>query len=156
MENITSQPETGQSDYQQTTYESINADQVTVTNSGIKQISTQHIQATNCGIGVVQSGTASFTNSGMGVVNSQEVKLSDSGAIVAVSQITNISDSKAGLLISREIHGSKITSIVTIAGKIDAPVETIVDQRGLVLVGIAVGVAFGVVTSLFRYLTKNR
>jgi len=156
MENISSQPELSQSENSHTTYESINADQVNVTDSAIKRVTSQQIHASECGIGMVNSGTASITNSALGAINSQEISVKDSGMIVSASQISTINDSKVGLLFGREIHGSKISSVITIAGKIDAPVETVVEQRSLILVGIAAGVAFGVVTSLFRYLNKNR
>jgi len=156
MENLSSQQESAQTDNSHSTFETINADQVNVTDSVIKRVTTQQIHASECGIGIVNSGTASITNSAMGALNSQEISIKDSGILMSTSQISTINDSKVGLLVGREIHGNKISSVIMIAGKIDGPVETVVDQRGLVMVGIAAGVAFGVVTALFRYLNKNR
>jgi hypothetical protein len=73
---------------------------------------------------------------------------------VMIGQKVILNNHRTGLVITNNVHGGPIRSIFFLAGKSDAPVETIVDQRSVALFGLASGVAMGLVLGLFRLLKR--
>ena len=71
-----------------------------------------------------------------------------------IGQSVTLNDHRTGLVVTREVNGGHIQSVIFLAGTSNAPVETIVDQRSVALFGIATGVAMGLVLSLFRFLKR--
>lgn len=74
---------------------------------------------------------------------------------MVVTQAATLTDSRNGVVISREVTGSQVNAVVLLASQVNGPVETLIDQRGLVLIGIVAGAVLGTVFSLFR-LFKRR
>jgi hypothetical protein len=73
-----------------------------------------------------------------------------------IGQAVALEESRAGLVVSRQVHGGRLSTVVLIAGKVNAPVETIVDSRSIALFGIAMGITFGLVTAIFKLLRPRR
>jgi hypothetical protein len=74
---------------------------------------------------------------------------------VLIGQTAALNDSRTGVMITKEINAAKVQSVIVMAGKINGPVETLVDQRSVALFGVATGVAIGLVFSLFRLLRRR-
>jgi hypothetical protein len=103
----------------------------------------------------VYAESAALRDSAVGYVQAKSVYMEGGGAGMVVASSATLADSRNGLVISREVHGSQVNSVVLLATNVTGPVETLVDQRGLVLIGIVAGAVLGTVFSLFR-LFKRR
>lgn len=74
---------------------------------------------------------------------------------ILVADTASIQRSRSGIIIAREIRGDKLQSVLMIARKTDAPVQTVIDQRSMLLFGLVFGVISGLVLSIFRMLKKE-
>jgi len=129
----------------------VEAQSIDFDNGGVQTVHSQNLNFKNGGILVAHSEMINLSNGGIGVASSQESTVNGNTGIL-VTQSANVNQGQVGLLIARDVQGTKIKSIVMLASDTHAPVETIVDQRSVALFGLAAGVAMGLVFSLFRFL----
>jgi len=60
------------------------------------------------------------------------------------------------VVVAREVHGEALRTVVLLAGRVDGPVETMVDTPRALLAGLAAGIGTGLVLVLFRLLLGRR
>ncbi len=132
----------------------IDSENVDFSNGGIQTVNAQNLFFKNGGILTAHANELNLTDGGIGIASSHEINLTGNAGIL-VGQAATVNEGPIGLLVSREVKGTKIKAVILLAGETHAPVETIVDQRSVALFGLAAGIAMGLVFSLFR-LIKGR
>ncbi len=132
----------------------IDSESVDFSNGGIQMVNAQNLFFKNGGILTAHANELNLSDGGIGIASSHEFNLTGNAGIV-VSQAATVKEGPVGLLVSRDVQGTKIKTVVLLAGETHAPVETMVDQRSVALFGLAAGIAMGMVFSIFR-LFKGR
>jgi hypothetical protein len=118
---------------------SILANSVSIREGIARQVNAQTVTMTNSGIGVMHASSINITNGGSGIVSAEEAKITGN----------------VGVMIGQSVHLNNHRTILFLAGKSDAPVETILDQRSVALFGLTLGIAMGLVLSIFRLLKHS-
>jgi len=138
----------------QCTINQVTAETVDFNNGAIQTVNSHNLTFQNGAVLVVHSNVLNFSNGGIGVASSQESTVNGNIGVL-VSQTAMVNESQTGLMVAREIRGEKIKAVIILAGETHGNVETIVDQRGIALFGLAVGIAISLVFSLFRLLKRS-
>ena len=138
----------------QSNVKSILADSVSIQEGGTLQVNAQTFTATNCGMGIVHASSVNIINGGAGIVSAEEAEITGNVGVM-IGQSVQLNNHTTSLVLAREVHGNHIQSILFLAGRSDAPVETIVDQRSVALFGLSLGIALGLVLSIFRLLKHS-
>lgn len=116
-----------------------------------EQIIADHVTADNSFVGIIHSQAVELNNCIIGIASSHQPNLQ--GAIgVSIGQESILTDSRAGVVVAREVKSNHIQSVLLIAGKVEGPVEVLVDYRSIAIFGAVVGAILGVFFSLFRLL----
>lgn len=138
----------------QCTINQVTAETVDFNNGAIQTVNSHNLTFQNGAVLVAHSNVLNFSNGGIGVASSQESTVNGNIGVL-VSQTAMVNESQTGLMVAREIRGEKIKAVIILAGETHGNVETIVDQRGIALFGLAVGIAISLVFSLFRILKRS-
>jgi hypothetical protein len=131
----------------------VTGETITARNSNIRQATAKVISLTNGGVAIAQGSSIQVTSGGIGICSAADATINGNAGVM-IGQSVNLNDHRTGLVITREVHAGQIHSVIFLAGKSEAPVETIVDQRSVALFGIATGVAMGLVLGLFRMIKR--
>ena len=137
----------------QSSANNVTANTVTIRNSGVRQANGETVTIANSGTGIVQGTNISATNSGLGVCSASEANIQGNVGVM-IGQSVALNNHRTGLVVTRNVTGGHIQSIIFLAGQNHAPVETIVDQRSVTLFGLATGISIGLVLSIFRLLKR--
>lgn len=139
----------------QSNVDEITADDVKMKNSAARNIYAQQATIEESAVAIAQVGTLNATETMIVGASTQEAVVNGTiGALI--SQAATLNDSRSALVISRTIHGSRIQTGVLLAGRVEAPVETMIDTRQAAIFGVAAGVAVGLVLGLFRMFSVRR
>lgn len=173
-------PETGRStrkpSMQQSAYmrnlssESVDAQVVQMHQSGASRVQADLIEATDSFLGEVNTQASNIHRGVTGVIRTNKLTADQgfSGVVtthdavingsvgVTVAQSIRMRESRSGIILAREVHGSKVHTVFLISSRMDAPVETVVEPRSIALFGAAAGLTFAMVYSLFRWLRSKR
>jgi len=133
----------------------VQADSVRLSQCGVGRVEASEARISDSGAGQVFADSVAMRDSAVGLVQAQSVYLDGGGAAIVSAQTTTLNNTRNGFLIAREVHGTQVNAVVLLASRVDGPVETLVDQRGLVLIGIVAGAVLGTVFSLFRLLKRR-
>lgn len=126
---------------------------VTIRNSGVREVNGQTVTIANSGTGVVHGTNISVTNGGLGICSASEANIQGDVGVM-IGQSVALNNHRTGLVVTRDVTGGHIQSIIFLAGQSHVPVETIVDQRSVALFGLATGISIGLVLGLFRLLKR--
>jgi hypothetical protein len=133
----------------------IDADQVDMLDSHANMVDTHSFSARDSFINQAHSETMTLSDSNVGVAYTQEATLGGNiGALF--TQAATLNESRAGLLVAREIHGDRIQSGFFLAGRVDAPVETVIDVRSALIIGATTGVVMGAVLGFIGLLVRRK
>ena len=154
-ENNPGANETSRYDMEEVDQDCVQANSIRLSQCGVGRIDASEAVVSDSGISQVYAETATLRDSVVGFVQANAVELAGSGSGMIVSQAATLANSRNGIVISRDVRGSQINAVLMLAGKVDGPVETLVDQRGLVLIGIVAGAVLGTVFSLFRLFKRH-
>ncbi len=137
----------------QSTVNQVTADTATIRNSNVRQVGGQTVSVTNSVTGVVHGTNINVTNSSLGVCSASEANIQGNVGVM-IGQSVALNNHRTGLVVTRDVTGGHIQSVIFLAGQSHAPVETIVDQRSVALFGLATGISIGLVLSIFRLLKR--
>ena len=133
----------------------VDADQVDLLDSHAHLVDTHSFTASDSLVSQAHAETMTLSNSSVGVAYAQEATISGNvGALF--SDAATLNESHAGLLVAREVHGDRIQSAILLAGQVNAPVETTIDVRSALIIGVAAGAVIGAVLGLFRLLIRRK
>jgi len=131
----------------------VSGNTVTLRDSSVRQINGETISINNSALGVAHGANLHLADSAVGICSATQADLTGNVGVM-VGQSVSFTNHNSGLVIAREVHGNHVHAIIFLAGRSDAPVETIVDQRSVAMFGLATGIAMGLVFSLFRLLKR--
>ena len=131
----------------------VNSTSATIRNSGVRLVNGQSITVSNSGVGIMHGTSVSVSDGGMVICSATDANVNGNVGVM-IGQSVALNNHRTGLVVTREVHGGHIQSIFFLAGRSDAPVETILDQRSVAIFGLASGIAMGLVFSLFRLLKR--
>lgn len=135
------------------TVNQMNANTVHVNESQVHNVSAQTVNVVQGSLGVAHGASINISGGSVGICSATEAVV-DGNAGVMIGQSVTLNNHRTGLVLTREVNGGSIQAVICLAGRTNAPVETIVDQRSVALFGIATGIAMGLVFSLFRILKR--
>ncbi len=147
--------ENSQLNLEEVNQDCVQADLVHLNECGVGRVDATEARISDSGAAQIFAENASVRDSAVGLLQAQSVYLDGGGAAIVAAQSTTLNNSRNGFVISREVHGNQINSVVLLATRVDGPVETLVDQRGLILIGVVAGAMIGAVFSLFRLLKRR-
>jgi hypothetical protein len=131
----------------------VNGKTIEIDTSGVQMVNSDIITLSNGGIGIAHANTLSV-NGSLGIASAQEASVTGTVGVL-IGQTAVLNESRTGVLITKEVTSTKVQAVIVLAGEINGPVETIVDQRSVALFGLAAGVALGLVLNLFRFLRRR-
>jgi hypothetical protein len=133
----------------------VQADSIKLSQCGVGRIDASEARVSDSGVSQVYAENAALRDSMVGFVQANSVELTGGGAGMIVSQAASVANSRNGVVISQEVHGNQVIAVLLLANKVEGPVETLIDQRGLALIGIVAGAVIGMVFSLFRLFRRR-
>jgi len=131
----------------------VTANTANIRNSSVSQVNGQTVTLANSVTGVVNATNISVTQGNLGICSASEASI-EGNVGVMIGQSVALNNHGTGLVVTRDVTGGQIKSIIFLAGQCHAPVETIVDQRSVALFGVAAGISIGLVLSIFRLLKR--
>jgi hypothetical protein len=72
------------------------------------------------------------------------------------AQAVELHEAQAAVVVAREVHSGSLRTGVLLAGRVEGPVETIVDTPRALLAGLSAGIGIGLVLFLFQLLLGRR
>ena len=112
----------------------VQAQRVEVSQSGVQYVSGEHVTLEKSGALTLKATHASLSQSGAGILTGEQVSLDET--------------SSAGVLLARRVDGVRVNSGLLLAGEVYGNVETTVDTRGALLIGLGLGIGLGLILSL--------
>jgi hypothetical protein len=138
----------------QSTVNHIVTEEINLESSSAEFVDSHAFNAQNSNIGKAHAEVLTLEHGDAGVVYSDQLNASGNlGAVFANAVAMN--QSQSGVIVTREMQGDHIQSVLLIAGKVIGPVETKLDLRNALLLGAVAGVCIGVVISLLRLLKRR-
>ena len=133
----------------------VDAEQVNMNESSAQVVESNSISANESMIGQAHAETLSLTGGNVGLVYTRDAVVSgNAGAVIA--QTTTLNECRTGFLVAREVHGGRIHSAVMLAGRVDGPIETVVDARKALIIGAVAGIVMGVIVGFFKlFIQRN-
>lgn len=134
----------------------IQAGEVEIRQGGAGQIRADQVSANQALIGMVEAGTVNLSHSPLAMAKCWEIHVKESPIVASFSENARLEDVQANLIVARRIEGGPVRSIVLLAGKVDGPVETVLDTPRAMLAGLMAGVGAGMVIFVAKLLTRRK
>ena len=150
--------------------DSVQAELVRASSSQIKQLSAQEVDlrdsvsvvvtadtlnARKAGIGYGEAGKLTLLESNVFAAKTESLDLKGRAGVV-ITKSSRIENGYAGVLVSREVQGENIRTSVLISRNVNGNVETLLDTRSTLLVGMAAGAVLGSMLMLGQFLFRRR
>lgn len=135
----------------------LHAEEVEFHQAAAMDVDAQILNANTSAIGIVQAASVSATNCLLLAARGERLEINNSltGAIYADS--TNLGEgSQTGILVTGNVSGEQIRSVVLIARQVDGSVQTMIDTRQVALASVLTGVACGIVLLLGQFLFRRK
>lgn len=129
------------------------ADTVSLNQSRVQHVSGQQVNIEHSSVGVAHAAAVTINAGSVGICSATEAHI-DGDAGVMIGQSVTLNNHRTGVVVTREVTGGSIQAVIFLAGRTNAPVETMVDQRSVALFGIAAGIAIGLILSLVRLIKR--
>ena len=150
--------------------DSVQAELVRANSSQIKQLSAQEVDLRDSVSVVVNADTLNARKAGFGYVEAGNLTLLDSNILAAkteslglkgrsgavIANSARIESGVAGVLISRDVQAETIRTGVLISRNVQGKVETLLDTRSTILVGMVAGAVIGSMLMLGQFLFRRR
>jgi hypothetical protein len=150
--------------------DSVQAELVRANSSQIKQLSAQEVDIRDSFSFVVNADTINARKSIIGHVASGNLTLLESNVIAAqtnsldlkgragvvAADSAHIDNGYAGLLVSRDVQGENIRTGLLISRNVTGNVETLLDTRSTVLVGVVAGAIVGSILMVGQLLFRRK
>ena len=155
----------------QATVENIQAEQVRMVNSSavnlvaeevdVRESFVMRMDGTNINLqesatGVLQGESVTCQESTTGIVQASHAAIDGGAAVFISTGSAEFLNSRAGVVLSRQVSGERLNSIVLLAGKVEGTVETVVDTPRALLAGLAFGATIGTFMLLGSLLSRRK
>jgi hypothetical protein len=119
------------------------------------QVSADHIDVYSSISGRLQSNTLYMHDSALLVGESGETVIQNSAVGLLYADRATMDNVRARVIVSRQVNGGPIRPVIMLAGKIEGPVEPVMDTPRSLLAGLMAGIAFGMVLWAGRLLSRK-
>jgi hypothetical protein len=137
--------------------EKIVATEVEVRQGGANRVEAEKVSISQGGVGQVQTANFDLKEGGAGVVRTESLQMSQSGAGIVYSQTVDLKEnSQAGLVFARQVSADHLTTKLLLAGNVEGQVETIMDTRQALLVGLSSGFVLGLMLLIGQLLSRRK
>ncbi|MFC2064123.1 hypothetical protein ACFLXB_03390 [Chloroflexota bacterium] len=135
----------------------LNAEEVDLYQSGSVNTKAEIFHANSSLLGLSQGESADINNSILLAGRAVELEAKNSAIGGIYSENTNLGENtKSGILVSGNVTGEKINSVLFVARNVEGNVETILDTRQVALASVLAGIACGAVLMLGKFLFRRR
>ena len=173
MESETSTPENDFPEVvnmQGTDVESVQAELVRASSSQIKRLTAQEVDLRDSIVVVAEADTVNARRVGMAHLEAGNLTLLDGTILAArtnsaiingraalvVSDLASIENGVTGVLVGRDVRGDRIRTKVLISRNVQGNVETLLDTRSTLMVGMVAGAVAGTILMLGRFLFRRK
>ena len=133
----------------------ISASDVDMAQSLAMRIQSEYVEMSNSGVGLLQANTVVGTNAQVLLAQTHELNAENASLGDVSSGSAEIVNGRIGVLLTREVHGEAIQSTILLSGRVDGPVQTVVDTPRAMLIGLTAGIAIGLVFLVGNLLLKR-
>ncbi len=127
----------------------VQGEHVEIHQGGAQKVEGKHVEIYQGGAQFIEAETVTMKNSGAINLRAQQVTMEQSGAGVLTSDQANLQkDSSAGVIVAKRVEGLQIRTGLLLAAEVHGNVETAVDSRGALLIGLALALGLGLLASL--------
>jgi len=135
----------------------LHAEEVDLHQAAAMDVDAQILNANTSAIGIVQATSVSASNSLLLAARSEQLEINNSLTGVIYAKSTSLGEgSQTGILVTGNVSGEQIRSVVLIARQVDGSVQTMIDTRQVALAGVLTGVACGIVLLLGQFLFRRK
>lgn len=140
-------PSAGQSD--QAPHGAISGDRIQIHQGSAQTVQGKFVEIHQGGAQFVEGEQVSIQRGGAMTIRADQVTLSESGAVVVSADHASFDDhSRAGVVIANRIDCPEVRSSLVLAREIHGNVETRLDSRGALLIGLGMGLGISLLASL--------
>ncbi|MFZ5918143.1 MAG: hypothetical protein ACOYZ7_14465 [Chloroflexota bacterium] len=133
----------------------VEAADVHMQQSGAQTIQAQHVEMRQSGAVALKAAQVEMHGSGAVVMHAESVLLKRGGTITMTATQISGEGIRGGVVVGQEVHAGRVRAGLLLARRVEGPVETTLDQRGALTLGVALGLVFGLL-SLVRALLVRR
>ncbi len=130
-------------------------EEIALEDSRAQFVDAQTITAHQSMMGTAHTETLTLDGSDAGVVYAENVTATGNMGAIFANAVT-MNQSQAGVIVSLEMQGDRIQSVILIAGRVNGPVETKLDARNALIFGAVAGAVVGIIISLLRLTKKHK
>jgi hypothetical protein len=132
----------------------IEGERIQILWGGANSIKGSQVDMSTAGAVHVTGAQVNLHQSGIGVVQGNEVALDQSsGAVVLADQLAG-TESRIGLALARNATLNHSSSFIFLAGEVNGDVDTVLDQRAAISIGVAAGLVISSFLLLGGFLRK--
>jgi len=153
--------------------ENVEAELVRVDQSAIGSISNaEEVDMHQSGSMQVSASRVTMQNSFTGNIHAEEITLQDStalgiqarqasidgraGLLIARDNVVVNPGARTGILVGRNVQTQGTRTLLLMAGKVEGPVEGLMDTRRILLSSVIAGIMAGVILLLGRFLFRRK
>ncbi len=132
------------------------AEEINITRSGVIGLSGDTVSGRDSWIGAVQGDHVTLNNGGVVALQAEQMTLNGNAGFVKANQLDMAEGSTVGILSAGKVSAEKVRTVLLLAGKVEGPVETVLDNRRILLASLVAGIATGGVLLLGKFLFRRR
>lgn len=135
--------------------ENVNADEAELSQSLIAQASAERIDIRDSITLSLNADTAYLQGSAQLVAKSRETVVQNSTVGLLYGDRLTLDNARSNIVVARQVTGGPIHTAVLLAGKVEGPVEPVLDTPRALLAGLSAGIAIGLVWWLRSLLSRE-
>jgi len=134
----------------------VHAQEVDMTRSGAVDVSADVVSGRDSWIAAVQGGKVDLEKGGVVFAQAESMTINGNAGICQANELNMAEGSTVGVLSAGKVNAQKVRTVVLLAGKVEGPVETVFDNRRIMLASMIAGIATGGVLLLGKLLFRRK
>ncbi len=135
--------------------ETITGDEITMQQSGAEAIHGQQVDMRMSAAQLIEGQAVNMSQSGSLALRADAVAIDRGGAGVLTAQEAKLNDSLTFAVLGRRVDVTRGNSILLLGQEIQGDVETVLDQRSALLLGLGMGIGLGLLSLIKALLFKR-
>lgn len=136
--------------------QTVSAEQVEICQGGAQTVKAQQVEIRQGGAQYVEADKVSMEQSGALCMRAEQATITTSTVgVLAGERVSLEESSSAGMILAQRVDSPRITTSVLLAGEVYGNVETVVDTRGALLLGLGLGAGLGLLLSLVSLISDR-
>jgi hypothetical protein len=136
--------------------QTVSAEQVEIHQGGAQTVKAQQVEIRQGGAQYVEADKVSMEQSGALCMRAEQATITASTVGILASERVSLEESSsAGMILAKRVDCPRVTTSVLLAGEVYGNVETVVDTRGALLLGLGLGAGLGLLLSLVSLISDR-